>query len=499
MITKIKEFLKKNFTSHDCLFIAGILVLFSLLRFPSLFEPYWYGDEGIYEVIGMALRSGRVLYSQIWDNKPPILYLIYALVNGDLFYARLLSFFAGFFAVLIFFLIAKKLFKNYLSIIFSTLFFSLMFATPIIEGNIANAENFMLLPTLLAFYLLFCVESKKYILKTAIAGILLSISFLTKIVAIFDLAAFMVILLSLRFFDTVYFDKKHIVRELKRAFLEMGEEAVLFISFLIPIILTFIYFAIRGALPDFVRASFFSNVGYVGYGNYFLFPMGFLILKLLLLAVSILLVFRFRKFLGRSGFIIFIWVAFALFDTFFSNRPYTHYLLVLLPSVSLLFGLTFENKNILKVTIPALIIIYLLVNSNFKFYKRLVPYYKNYVTFLSGGPITTYQNFFDPNTSRDYDVANFVKLKADSNQGIFLWGDGAQIYALSGKLPPGRYTAAYHITSSKDAIAETKTALENSNTQFIIQTKDDDAISNFLDGYDLKYKVDDATIYEKQP
>ncbi len=173
--------------------------------------------------------------------------------------------------------------------------------------------------------------------------------------------------------------------------------------------------------------------------------------------------------------------------------------MVLLPSVSLLFGLTFENKNILKVTIPALIIIYLLVNSNFKFYKRLVPYYKNYVTFLSGGPITTYQNFFDPNTSRDYDVANFVKLKADSNQGIFLWGDGAQIYALSGKLPPGRYTAAYHITSSKDAIAETKTALENSNTQFIIQTKDDDAISNFLDGYDLKYKVDDATIYEKQP
>ena len=44
---------------------------FLILRLPSLFEPYWYADEGIYLTIGNALRRGEILYSQIHDNKPP--------------------------------------------------------------------------------------------------------------------------------------------------------------------------------------------------------------------------------------------------------------------------------------------------------------------------------------------------------------------------------------------------------------------------------------------
>src|SRR3712207_7567947 len=36
-----------------------------------------------------------------------------------------------------------------------------------------------------------------------------------------------------------------------------------------------------------------------------------------------------------------IWVSFSLFNTFFSHRPYTHYVLVFLPSYCLLVGLIF--------------------------------------------------------------------------------------------------------------------------------------------------------------
>src|SRR3989344_4662627 len=94
------------------IFLGVIGSLFALLRFPSIFEPYWYGDEGVYQVIGMALRQGRVLYSEIWDNKPPILYLIYGVFNGDQFYVRLFSLIIGVLSVVIFYLLTTKLFKN---------------------------------------------------------------------------------------------------------------------------------------------------------------------------------------------------------------------------------------------------------------------------------------------------------------------------------------------------------------------------------------------------
>ena len=57
-----------------------LLLLFTLLRIPSLFEPSWYGDEGIYQVIGTGIHQGRLLYSGIWDNKPPFLFFIYSFV-----------------------------------------------------------------------------------------------------------------------------------------------------------------------------------------------------------------------------------------------------------------------------------------------------------------------------------------------------------------------------------------------------------------------------------
>src|SRR3990167_11223703 len=134
------------------IFLGVIGSLFALLRFPSIFEPYWYGDEGIYQVIGVALREGRVLYSEIWDNKPPILYLIYAIFSGEQFYVRLASLIVGIGTIVVFYYLAIKIFKNLYSIYFSTAFFALMFSLPVLEGNIANAENFMLLPVIGAFY-----------------------------------------------------------------------------------------------------------------------------------------------------------------------------------------------------------------------------------------------------------------------------------------------------------------------------------------------------------
>ena len=60
------------------LLIAATFALTFVLRYPSFFEPRWYGDEGIFASVAASLRHGHMLYSGAWDNKPPLIYFTYA-------------------------------------------------------------------------------------------------------------------------------------------------------------------------------------------------------------------------------------------------------------------------------------------------------------------------------------------------------------------------------------------------------------------------------------
>jgi hypothetical protein len=106
-------------------FLFLLLIFFFLLRFPSLFEPYWYGDEGITQLVAMSMRAGRLLYSDIWDNKPPLLYLIYAFFNADQFHIRTASLLIGLCAVIAFFFLSRALFKNRNIVFLTSFLFSL--------------------------------------------------------------------------------------------------------------------------------------------------------------------------------------------------------------------------------------------------------------------------------------------------------------------------------------------------------------------------------------
>jgi len=53
-----------------------LLVIVLLLRVPNLFEPYWYGDEGIYLVLGQTMNKGATLYTEIIDHKTPLIYYL---------------------------------------------------------------------------------------------------------------------------------------------------------------------------------------------------------------------------------------------------------------------------------------------------------------------------------------------------------------------------------------------------------------------------------------
>jgi 4-amino-4-deoxy-L-arabinose transferase-like glycosyltransferase len=52
--------------------LTGPIALFTLLRIPSFLEPHWYTDEAGYVTTARSLLQGKVLYTQVWNNKPPI-------------------------------------------------------------------------------------------------------------------------------------------------------------------------------------------------------------------------------------------------------------------------------------------------------------------------------------------------------------------------------------------------------------------------------------------
>lgn len=494
--TPVKNFIQQK----DSLFLGYSVVGFILLRLPSLIEPYWYGDEGIYAVIGMAMRQGRVLYREIWDNKPPFLYLIYTAGNGDLFFVRFLSIIFGIWAVIALFFLAKILFISKKSQYIATILFAILFGLPFLEGNIANAENFMLAPIITSFYMILSrkkFDNRRFIL----AGFLFSFAFLFKVVALFDFIAAITIALIIQTEDSQWdFTRKmNAVSCVKRMFFALKKEVILTAAFMTPILVTAGYFAIVGVFPDFFRAVFSQNVGYVEYGNKFIIPQGMLIIKAILLSAAIFIFLKFRKLFKTTGTVIFVWLAFALFSAFFSQRPYTHYVLVVLPSVCLLAGYIVDAQKIKYRALVILIAVLFVVTQNFGFYKKIFAYYNNYFSFITGKrPVAQYQAFFDKNTPRDYEIARFLTRNTQWNDSVFLWSDSGQIYALSNKLPPGRYIVAYHITFYPSAIEDTKAALNKAKPKYIVDTKRSQELQQFIDNYTLEYKIGSADIYERQ-
>ncbi len=476
---------KSFYQYRDAWFLLVICTVFVVLRIPSLIEPHWYGDEGIYQVIGRALLSGKTLYKDIWDNKPPLLYIIYALVNGNLYLIKLLSLFAGLFSTVIFFLLSKKMFENPLSFYISTTVFSILFGLPILEGNIANAENFMLLPIISAAYLIYSYLENKQRKKLIYAGLLLSIAVITKIVAVFDFAAFMTFIL---FSSRVVISNQNV-----RRFLDF------FLSTILLLVICFVFFLFLGIPKEFIGAVFLQNVSYVGEQNRFIFPMGILVIKTILLSVGLMIIFVNRTRISKTSLFIYLWLIFSLYNAFFSERPYIHYSLVILPVFSLLIGQLFEKVKLRIVNVVAIVVICYFAYFHFQIYLRSIPYYSNYLKFIMNKEhIVEYEAFFDRNTPRDYDIANFIRMNIKSNERVFLWSDSAQIYALSNRLPIGKYVVAYHITFYKNADTITKQQIDKEQPKYIIQTMDVPVVDNILSSYQLRYIMDGTKIYERE-
>jgi hypothetical protein len=263
-------------------------------------------------------------------------------------------------------------------------------------------------------------------------------------------------------------------------------------------VITLIYFSAHNALSDFFQATFSQNITYIGYKNYLFIPQSLLIVKLVLLSIVVFIILRKKKTLEASVVFTLLWLAFSLFSIFFSQRPYTHYVLVGLPSLSLLIGLILKKKQFRTWYIGMLLASLFLILRIFDSlsFVKLPGYYLNFSRFaLNHMSYTAYQQTFDPDVPRNYDIARYIRSK-NPGETILVWGNTAQIYVLSNTMPPGKYTVAYHVNTD-EAKKELSEAMQQSPPRFIVILPDAPPLPFGIIPYVYKATIHDASIYEK--
>lgn len=481
--------------------LIAIVITIVLLRLPSLFEPHRYADEEIYLTLGQGLRKGLVFYKQIHDNKPPLLYLLAAFA-GRLFWLRFILLAWQAFTLVVFFKLVKVFLKNKPVWVagLTTLLFSLLTTLPLLEGNIANGENFMITPAILGAYLLWQNRQKWKVKPFFIAGILFAFAFLFKVPVFFDLLGLSLFLI---------FSSKDSLKKKFKLFFSPAFLMLIF-GFVLPICASIIYYSLHGAFEPYVKAALLQNVGYLSswetgtLTNSSPTLEGGLFLRGVVLFLTAAIFLVFQKHLSSKAFFASLWFIFALFGALLSGRPYPHYLLQVVPPLSLIFGL-FIIKGRLSNKIAFLVLFLLLGLSvwhyRFWHYKSL-PYYQNFLSFLTGRKSKSeYFAFFDGGVNRNYKVADYVLKHTLSSQKIFVWGTEPAIYALSDRLPVGRYTVSYHIVDF-NAWQETIKVLEKEKPPLIIkmahETKSFPELETLLSLYYTPAQtIDEATIYQR--
>ena len=450
-MSKIEDKFKKYFNLiHLPNWLIIVLVVVFILRIPSFFEPYSYGDEMIYLTLGQGMREGLTLYKDIYDNKPPLLYIL-AAVAGNLFWFKAILAFWSLATIILFWKLSKALFPDKLKLQkVATWIFAILTTIPLLEGNIANAEVFMVGPIILALVILF---SKKLSQQNLFfSGILFGIATLFKVPAAFDMPVILAFWLI-----TAGVKKENIKNSLKKFLYIFG-------GFLFPIVIGLIWYFLKGALNEYISAAFLQNVGYLSSwrpsdtSQSFLEKNAPLLIRGGIVALGLAILYLKKSKLSKQFILLTIWLLFTLFAVTLSERPYPHYLIQSLAPISFFLAILFTQKTFEQslVIIPLALAFFTPVYFKFWYYPTGT-YYSRFIKFVSGEmPRRQYLISFGSHLPLYNRIAGFLRASITENDSVFIWGpDNQTIYALSRRLPPIKYVATYHINdfSSKSEIA----------------------------------------------
>ncbi len=456
--------LVKDFRTHH-IFLSLIFFATFLLRFPSIFEPFWYGDEGIFAAVARNLNQGGVLYQTAWDNKPPMIYLTYQAIfkvfGVSMFWLHLVAALVVVATAAVIYEIAQEVLGEKRALLAAGIF-GFITSLRLIEGDLALTEIFMILPISLA--MMVAIKRKFDLLSCFLAGILFAIASLYKQVGAFEAGALglFLFLSSENFFD---FFKKGFA---------------LTFGFLIPYIVTIFYFAPKHLVGDYIFAAYTYYRIYLNESPKYAKLIN--IAKYLPLLAAFLYGFykkvKFKKV--EVWHLFLLWMAISFLGSYFSGRTYGHYLVQATPGTALLLASISFSKIKLdrtKVIFAVCFFIPLLFLTRLIFSDFItggpinqIRYWRNFVDYSTGAKNEgAYNDFFDKNVNTIMALSDFLYFNKASGKSVYIWGDISWLYAIADLHNPSRYVTSFHVFGVPNGKEEVSRALEKNPPTYIIK------------------------------
>jgi len=420
--------------------LLGVLAVSLLWRLPSWWDPPWVNDEGTYFAVAQAMAHGYRLYADVWENKPPGLYLLYTAVyhlfGVSLLAVRLLSTLAVAVIVILTFCLACRVAGRIASLT-AALLCGLLFGVPFLEGTTGNAEVFLAALTASAAYL---VVVRKC---TATAGAVVGIACLFKSVAVFDSIALLIWLVA-----------QHQRGVWRYAAAGSGVIAA-----------TLVVTAFQGILPAMLTDAFWYDLAYVGQGNGGNLP-SLLIIKVVALAIGS---YRLR----RAPF-PYIWLLYAAAGVLLSGRFFGHYLLQAVTPLCLTLATVRDwppvpAKRILwalplviaaGAALSALGGYALQASGHASILAERLQYYSNFTRYALGTEsYCVYRGQLDDHVNRNLLVARAVRRTPYGT--LLVWGNAPWIYVLSERLPATPYTSALRMPEIPGEVASLRRSIRD--------------------------------------
>ena len=407
-------------------------------------------DSGGFLYIADQLLEGKVLYKNLWDHKPPVIYLINAmalLIDGKTLWG--VWFMEGLFlsiSILISYTLTKKIF-GVLPAILGSLTFLLLYSKLITGGN--YAEEYTIPLGFAVLYFFNQAETRKATVSSHkpyfLIGIFLALIVLLKINSLGLLFAILIYLFAF------YRSKK----TNKLLYLGIG-----FISIISVLVL---YLYTENALGNFIDQVIIYNISYAALkssakvtsilNGFKLFGL----VNVLVLASYFIALKNFKNIL-KNPLVILSLIAFPIemMLSGISGRSYWHYYLTLIPLLAILCAFAFrsiQNLPILK-TKKSLRLKQILISLTFLL-----------IAFLSGETSTLTKNLdleFRPidrrlnlklfrfnNFGEKKDTLDLIRQNTSKENYILIWGSESGLYYLSDRTAASKYFYQYPIFNNQ--------------------------------------------------
>ena len=469
------------------LLVALVAVAFHL---PTLVESPHYTDEGIFAAVGQRLLQGHSLYRDAWDNKPPLVFHLYAgvlaITGPSMVALRLVGALWSGMAAAGVVVLGRRLLGRRAGL-GAGLLAALLLAQPIIEANLTLTELLAAAPAVWAWALLVRGRPR----SAFAAGALVALASGFKQTAALDaLAAGCWLLLCRR-------------PARQRLVALVGGFTAVTLLIALPLVAS-------GVLP----AAWFALVGfYVTYLNEGSgLPPAFVLVRLLPLAVALggaVLTRRDHSESTASWSLLTLWTAFAALGSTLAGRPFPHYFIQLVAPLTLLVvalgaSLADARRAPQRAWLVGVLTVLLLVAAfpaagggpvSFAYWREV------------GGYLLGRRERADFDQWLSWRVANqrrLVELMAgEPERTLFVWGEYPWLYPLAGMENPTRYSVPYHTSFVPGAKDEVLAVLRREPPRFIVWEREEwrrlPGLAELLaDRYERVAVVDNTELYRRR-